>query len=344
MSSVTKTRGLTLGKFAPLHQGHQLVIETALSEMDEVVAIIYDCPDTTDVPLTVRANWLRDLYPSVQVIEAWDGPLEVGHTDEIKRKHEDYIINELKLTGITHFYSSEFYGDHMSRALGAVNRLVDPSRTVVPVSATAIREHPFSFRNYLHPHVYRDLITNVVFLGAPSTGKSTIAERLAREYQTVWMPEYGREYWDEHQVDRRLSLSQLEELAETHLQREDELLSQADRFLFTDTNALTTLMFARYYHNATTPHLEELAARTSTRYDLVFVCDVDIPYDDTWDRSGDTNRLVFQKQIVADLLFRKIPFFTLRGDLETRTAYVKTVVNRFRKFTNFFVETHEASI
>jgi len=35
--------GLTLGKFAPLHQGHQYVIETALTEMDEVVLIIYDC-------------------------------------------------------------------------------------------------------------------------------------------------------------------------------------------------------------------------------------------------------------------------------------------------------------
>ena len=148
-----------------------------------------------------------------------------------KRKHEDYVIKQLKLAGITHFYSSEFYGDHMSRALGALNRLVDVSRAVVPVSATAIRENPFSFRSYLHPRIYRDLIVNIVFLGAPSTGKTTIAEWLAREYQTVWMPEYGREYWDEHQVERRLSLSQLEELAETHLQREDELLSQADRFL-----------------------------------------------------------------------------------------------------------------
>ena len=334
---MTKTRGLTLGKFAPLHKGHQLVIETALSEMDEVVAIIYDCPDTTDVPLTVRANWIRDLYRTVQVVEAWDGPLEVGQTDEIKRKHEDYIINQLRLTDITHFYSSEFYGDHMSRALGAVNRLVDPSRAVVPVSATEIRQNPFSFRSYLDPRVYRDLITNIVLLGAPSTGKTSIAARLAREYQTVWMPEYGREYWDEHQVDRRLSLSQLEELAEQHLQREDELLSQANRFLFTDTNALTTLIFARYYHNSTTPRLEDLASGASARYDLVFVCDVDIPYDDTWDRSGEANRHVFQKQIIADLLVRKIPFFTLRGDLETRTAYAKAIVDRYQKFTNFLI-------
>jgi HTH-type transcriptional regulator, transcriptional repressor of NAD biosynthesis genes len=32
-------RGLTLGKFAPLHKGHQFVIETALRETDEVIAI-----------------------------------------------------------------------------------------------------------------------------------------------------------------------------------------------------------------------------------------------------------------------------------------------------------------
>ncbi|MCC5600764.1 ATP/GTP-binding protein [Nostoc favosum] len=44
--------------------------------------------------------------------------------------------------------------------------------------------------------MYRDLITNVVFLGAPSTGKTTIASQLAKEYNTVWMPEYGREYWE----------------------------------------------------------------------------------------------------------------------------------------------------
>ena len=329
------SRGLTLGKFAPLHKGHQLVIETALREMDEVVVIVYDCPDITNVPLTVRANWIRDLYPKVHVVEAWDGPQEVGQTEDIKRRHEDYIINHLKLAGTTHFYSSEFYGDHMSRALGAVNRLVDPSRTIVPVSATEIRQDPYSFRQYLHPRVYRDLITNVVFLGAPSTGKTTIVERLALDYQTMWMPEYGREHWTAHQVNRRLSLAHLEEIAETHLQREERLLSQANRFLFTDTNALTTLVFARYYHNAATSRLEDLAGRASTRYDLVFVCDVDIPYDDTWDRSGATNRLIFQKQIVADLLVRKIPFFTLRGELETRTAYVKSIIDRYQKFTNF---------
>ena len=51
-----RQRGLTLGKFAPLHKGHQLVIETAVSEMDDVVLIIYDCPDVTPVPLNVSIS------------------------------------------------------------------------------------------------------------------------------------------------------------------------------------------------------------------------------------------------------------------------------------------------
>lgn len=332
------TRGLTLGKYAPLHRGHQFVIDTALAEMDEVIVVIYDCPDTTNIPLTVRANWLRTIYPSITVIEAWDGPTEVGDTPEIKRAHEIYLLDRLKLWNITHFYSSEFYGEHVSAAFGAVNRQIDPERRAVPISGTQIREHPFACRAYLDPIVYRDFITNVAFLGAPSTGKTTIAERLAQEFETVWMPEYGREYWEAHQVERRLSLAQLVEIAEGHLEREDALLQQANRYLFTDTNAITTYMFSLSYHQAVAPPLVKLATQAATRYDLVFLCGDDIPYDDTWDRSGDVNRRVFQKQIVADLLMRNIPFIPLIGDLETRVQTVKRVLKTFRKYANWWGE------
>jgi NadR type nicotinamide-nucleotide adenylyltransferase len=327
-------RGLTLGKFAPLHKGHQFLIETALAEVDDLTVIIYDCPETTPVPLSVRADWLRRLYPSVQVVEAWDGPLEVGDTPEIRRMHEDYVLERLKIRNVTHFYSSEFYGEHMSRALGAVNRVVDAARATVPISATQIRADPLAARAFLDPLVYRDLITNVVLLGAPSTGKTTLAARLAHHYGTVWMPEYGREYWEQHQVERRLSCGQLVALAEGHLAREEALLAQANRYLFTDTNALTTAHFSWYYHQAVPPRLVELAQQASARYDLVLVCDSDIPYDDTWDRSGEVNRLVFQKQVFAELRVRKIPFVVVRGDLAARVRQVAQVLARHHKYAN----------
>lgn len=335
------TCGLTLGKFAPLHRGHQFLIETALAEMDEVIVMIYDCPETTDVLLSVRANWIRQLYPRVRVIEAWDGPTEIGDTPVIKQAHEAYVLRQLQGQRVTHFYSREFYGEHMSVALGAVNRLLDwtpdstwGNRTAVPISATQIRASPHAHRPFLHPLVYRDLITHVVFLGAPSTGKTTLAEALAHRYHTRWMPEYGREYWETHQVDRRLSLEQLEDIAVGHLEREEAHLAQANRYLFTDTNALTTYRFSLYYHGNATPYLAELANRCSVRYDLVFLCEADIPYDDTWDRSGEGNRAVFQKQIVSDLLVRRIPFFRVRGDLQSRIRDVEQVLAQFQKYHN----------
>lgn len=94
------SHGLTLGKFAPFHRGHQFLIETALAEMDQVSVIIYDCPETTSVPLTVRADWIRVLYPQVNLITAWDGPTEVGDSPGIKQQHEDYILNRLRIRKI----------------------------------------------------------------------------------------------------------------------------------------------------------------------------------------------------------------------------------------------------
>ena len=43
--------GLVLGKFAPLHKGHQLLIDTAVEENEKVIVMIYDAPDVTSVSL-----------------------------------------------------------------------------------------------------------------------------------------------------------------------------------------------------------------------------------------------------------------------------------------------------
>lgn len=327
-------RGLTLGKYAPFHKGHQLVIETALAEVHELIVIIYDAEELTSVPLSVRAERIRELYPQVRIIEAWDGPTEVGDSPEIKTAHEKYILETLGIARIDAFYSSEFYGEHMSLALKAMNRQVDPERKQVQISGSRIRENPFRYREFMEPSVYREFITNIVFLGAPCTGKTSICEKLAEEFRTEWMPEFGREYWEKHQMNRRLSPDQLTEIAEIHLEKENEKILNADKYLFTDTNAITTYMFSKYYHGYAQQRLAELALQASFRYDLVFLCDTDIPYDDTWDRSGDMQRKIFQKQIIADLHVRKIPYYLLRGNPEERAEKVRQVMNRHQKYEN----------
>lgn len=328
------TRGLTLGKFAPLHLGHQRVIEIGLSETDRMCVIVYDSPAVTRVPLAVRSGWIRRLYPQVRVVEAWDGPQCSGYSEAVMRAHERYIIETLGVNDISHFYSSEPYGEHMSEALGAVDRRVDQVRRRHPISGTQLRQQPYRYRQYLDDVVYRDLITNVVFMGAPSTGKSTLAAALAKQFDTQWMPEYGREYWQRHQVQRRLTPSQLVDIARGHVSREDELLLSANRYLFTDTNAITTATFARYYHGSVEAELSRLAEQAISRYDLVFVCDVDIPYEESSDRSGEANRAYFQRQVLADLNQRKVPYIVLTGNLERRIATVCALLARHEKYMN----------
>ncbi len=326
------TTALVLGKFAPLHKGHQLLIDAAQRENDRVIVIIYDAPDVTTIPLPVRAHWIRSLYPAVEVKEAWDGPMCVGDTPEIRKLHEDYLLRILNGEVIAAFYSSEFYGQHVSRALGAVDRRIDPDRQNVPISATSIRRDAYANRRYVDPLVYRDLITKVVFLGAPSTGKTTLARELAVAHQTVWMPEYGREYWEACQCDRRLTQEQLVDIAEGHRDREESLIQDANQAIFIDTDATTTFMFSMYYHGSVHPRLRELADATLKRYDIFFLCDTDIPYHDTWDRSGDTQRQVFQQQIRADLLARRIPFITLTGSLSARMDDASAVIRGFDRY------------
>ncbi len=325
-------RGLTLGKYAPLHRGHQHVIETALAEVDELVVLVYDAPSVTSVPLPVRAGWVRSLYPDVRVIEVWDGPEEVGDDPELMRRHEACVLSALAGTGVDRFYSSEFYGAHVSAALGAEDRRVDPGRERVPVSATAVRADAFAHRHLVPPDAYRDLVVRVALLGAPCTGKTTLAEKLAAELGTQWMPEYGREFWEREQVDRRLTPEQLVRIAEGHVAREDALLLESDRVLVCDTNAITTHVFARAYHGFALPGLERRAAACAARYDLTFVCADDIPYDATWDRSGEGDRDVMQRRTLAELARRRIPHAVLRGGVHERVGAVRRALDGFTRY------------
>ena len=317
------TRALALGKFAPLHRGHQLVLDRATAETDEQVFVIYDSPQVTSIPLPVRSSWLRSLYPRAHVIEAWSGPEEVGLAPEIVAAQNRYLLEELNLRGITHFYSSEPYGAHVAAALGAEDVRVDEPRLAFHVSATDLRTDFSTFREFVSPIVARDLVRKVVFVGAPSSGKSTIAEACARQIGGNWMPEYGREYWEKHNRERRLTMGQLAEIAIGHIDREEELFQTSDGHTFIDTNAMTTAVFSDYYHGAREPSLSALATKCSSRYDVTFLCDIDIPYDATEDRSGEGNRREFHKRTLAELERSRIPFITLRGTVAERIEFVR---------------------
>jgi HTH-type transcriptional repressor of NAD biosynthesis genes len=130
-----------------IHKGHQALIERAILENEQVKVMIYQAPETIKIPLKKRAGWIRQLYPSVEVIEAEDGPTEVGYTTSIMHRQEQYILAKLNGAKISKFYSSEPYGHHVSKALGALDCRIDSQRQKVARSSSTLRNHHFTVRN-----------------------------------------------------------------------------------------------------------------------------------------------------------------------------------------------------
>ena len=82
----------------------------------------------------------------------------------------------------------------------------------------------------------------IVLFGPESTGKTTMAKALANHFNCNWVPEFARTYlqekWDKSQ--EVCTLDDLLMIAEGQLTLENKALSQAERFLFCDTNVLVT--------------------------------------------------------------------------------------------------------
>ena len=151
-----KKIGFTIGKFAPLHKGHQYLIETAIKEMDEVYVIVYDT-DAIDIPTEKRAEWIKKLYPNINVIIAKNPPKQIGLDEESVKIQTDYLKNVLGDVKGTHFFSSEEYGKFVARDLNVENRIVDFKRNYVPISGTKVRADLDKYSRYIDNIVYNDI-------------------------------------------------------------------------------------------------------------------------------------------------------------------------------------------
>lgn len=151
-----KKIGFTIGKFAPLHKGHQLLIETALKEVEELYVVIYDT-DLINIGLEQRANWIKKLYPSVKIVYAYNSPTQYGLDSESVNIQMKYLYNLIKDIPVTHFFSSEPYGKKVAEYLNIENRAVDVERKKFPISATQIRNNFDSNHNFIDKIVYSDL-------------------------------------------------------------------------------------------------------------------------------------------------------------------------------------------
>lgn len=121
----------------------------------------------------------------------------------------------------------------------------------------------------------------VVLYGAESTGKSTLAERLAACFAAPWSAEYVREYWDSH--DGVITAADLDAIARGQQAGEDSARARAEasgaRVVFHDTDLLTcTIWDDLLFPGACPEWVRAEAAARARATDLFLFCDTDLPW------------------------------------------------------------------
>jgi len=171
----------------------------------------------------------------------------------------------------------------------------------------------------------KDAIKRVVLTGAESTGKTTLARRLAAAYETVWMPEYVRLFVEEK---GRLPVpSDAGAIARGHLAGEVALLPRAHRLLFLDTDLLSNCIYNAHYFGHNPAWIVE--ASVTHQADLYLLADNDIPWTpDPGQRDSRDVRDVLQARFEAMLVARGVAWVKLSGSLEARMRRAKEAVDR----------------
>ena len=148
-------------------------------------------------------------------------------------------------------------------------------------------------------------VNRIAILGAESSGKSELAQALAAHFETLWVPEYLREFVE---VGGRVPVSEDQLLiAKTQLARENLAAANAHSWLFCDTTPLMTALYSRHYFDEIDPELVEL--ELAHNYQFTIVTAPDFPWEpDGLLRESPQVRQKVHEDLLAILDERQIPF------------------------------------
>lgn len=317
------THSLVIGKFYPPHRGHKYLIETAVARSEEVTVIV--CwKDGQSISGIERAKWIETIHPTVHVKLLDDNRL----TDD---DSAGWAKNTLTILGFTPdaVFTSEAYGDAYASHMGCIHVLVDKDRTHIPISATLVRSDPVKYAGFLEPNVRAYFAKRVCVVGAESTGTTTLAEDLARHYQTVWVPEYGRFYsagklyGDSNATWRS---DEFTYIAKAQAQLEDTLAESSNGLVICDTDPFATSIWHERYMETRSNAVEKIA--DSRHYDMYLLTGDEIPFVQDGLRDGEHIRHEMHQTFIKRLKDTKRPYRLLTGSREERLRAAIIIIDQ----------------
>ncbi len=165
----------------------------------------------------------------------------------------------------------------------------------------------------------------IAIVGPESTGKSTLSAYLANHYNTIWVPEYAREYCEA--LTGPPTLQDEVNMFHGQLALEEKLLPQANKILICDTTFITIKIWSDQMFGHTPPEvIEELKNHT---YDFYLLLDIDMPWEDDPLRDFPNMREYFMQVWHKELQALNAKYAVISGLGEERYRHAMTAIDDF---------------
>ncbi|WP_405564496.1 AAA family ATPase [Polaribacter sp. Asnod6-C07] len=162
-------------------------------------------------------------------------------------------------------------------------------------------------------------IVKVVLFGPESTGKTTLSKHLARYYNTVWAPEFAREYLQNKWNNERKTCKadDLLPIAIGQMKLENKLAKKADKVLICDTDLLETKVYSQEFYGGFVDDKLNEAAKIN-QYDLYLLTYIDTPWEEDDLRDRPEQRLEMFNAFEKALKDHNCNYILLKGNKESR--------------------------
>lgn len=320
--------GMVFGKFMPLHKGHLSLIEFARQRCDYLYVVL--CY-TNNEPIAgeIRAKWLKKLVEhqnNISLIVYEYDETTLPNTSVSSRKVSERWAAAFKtiLPAIDVLFTSENYGNYLSDFMGIHHIPFDYGRTITPVSATMIRENPISYWDYIADIAKPWFVKKISLVGTESTGKSVLAESLAKHFHTTFVPEMARSVIEK---TSSCTINDLYKIAESQARAIEIGLQSANKLLFVDTDLATTQSYAKFLFGEeliVQPWIEEV-----NKFDLHLFLEPDCEYVQDGTRLSLEQRNTLSNHHRDYFTHAGIQFIPINGNWQDRLWQAQSLIEQF---------------